>query len=197
MRTMETMLSRLSSICPLSDELAEHLQTIVQERKLQRKEYLLRAGHICRRVYFIGEGLLRCYYLKGDTEVHSWFLQEQEIALSVESFFRQHSSREFIQALEDCSLYSISYDQLQFIYRQFPEFNYIGRVLTEQYLLRWNRQLAGLRLQQAPDRFQWLCHEFPCLLQRVPAKYLASWIGISDVMMSRVKRRFYGRGEVG
>jgi len=60
-------------------------------------------------------------------------MKEGDVIVSVESFFSQKQSYESIQALEDCILYYITYDELQFVYNHFPEFNFIGRVLVEKY----------------------------------------------------------------
>jgi CRP-like cAMP-binding protein len=187
---MEFVFELLNSVHPLSTALTEHLSQVIRHRQLQRKDYLLRAGHICRHLYFIESGLLRCFYLKRETEICSWFMREGDVIVSIESFLKQQESYESIQVLEDCSLYSIGYNDLQFIYKNFPEFNFTGRVLLEKYFIQWTQQLYGLRMQQAADRYQWLLTNHPDLILRVPAKYLASWIGISDVMLSKVKNNF-------
>jgi CRP-like cAMP-binding protein len=116
-------------------------------------------------------------------------MKEGDVIVSIESFFEQKESYESIQALEDCTLYYIEYTELQNIYRQFPEFNFIGRVLTEKYYKLWAQQLHGLRMQPAADRYKWLLQNHPELILRVHAKYLASWLGITEVMLSKIKAR--------
>jgi len=130
---MKELLSYLESIYPMTDGLKQHLATILKEKELCKKSYLLKAGHVSRNIYFIGHGLIRCFYIKDDHEVSSWFMKEGDVIVSVESFFSQKQSYESIQALEDCILYYITYDELQFVYNHFPEFNFIGRVLVEKY----------------------------------------------------------------
>jgi CRP-like cAMP-binding protein len=186
---MEQLLQFLNAIHPLSPGLQEHLATVLKSREMSRKDLLLRAGHICRTIHFVEKGLLRCFYIKGDNEVCTWFMKEGDVIVSIESFFQQKESYESIQALEDCTLYYIDYSQLQSIYREFPEFNFIGRVLTEKYYTLWAQQLYALRMNQAPERYQWLLDNHPELIQRVPAKYLASWLGITEVMLSMIKGR--------
>ena len=186
---MQQLLDFLSSIHPLSPALQEHLATILKVKEPGKKDFLLKAGHICRTIHFVERGLLRCFYIKGEIEVCSWFMKEGDVIISIESFFQQKESYESIQALEDCTLYYITYAELQAVYREFPEFNFIARALTEKYYTLWAQQLYALRMNQAPERYQWLLDNHPGLILRVPAKFLASWLGITEVMLSMIKGR--------
>src|SRR5688572_24112032 len=108
---MKELLFYLESIHPMSDGLKQYLETNLKVKELPRKSYLLKAGHVSRNICFIAEGLLRCFYIKDQHEVSSWFMKEGDVIVSVESFFSQRESYESIQALEDSLLYYISYDE--------------------------------------------------------------------------------------
>src|ERR1700733_3681679 len=114
---MEEMFEFLDSITPLSTELHTHLQSILKNRLLFKKEFLLKAGQVCRNIYFISKGIVRCYYIKDEAEVCSWFMKEMDVVISIESFYRQVPANEFVQALEETELHYISYEELQYIYR--------------------------------------------------------------------------------
>lgn len=189
MHVMKPLFQLLNDIHPLSDLLARELSGQLQYMELKKKDYLLKAGRVCRNICFIEKGLLRCYYQRDAHEVTSWFMREGDVMISIESFFLQKESYESIQALEDAVLYYISYDVLQHIYRSFPEFNFIGRVLTEKYYTLWAQQLYALRMQQAGERYQWLMNHHPELVLRVPAKYIASYLGIDETTLSRIKNQ--------
>jgi len=186
---MEELLKYLESIHPMTDGLKLYLASILKVKHLPKKSYLLKAGHVCRNIYFIGEGLLRCFYIKENHEVCSWFMKERDVIASVESFFMQKESYESIETLEDCVLYYVSYDELQYLYRNFSEFNFIGRVLVEKYYMLSEQRLYSLRMQRSQDRYNFLLQHFPELILRVPAKYLASYLGITEVTMSKAKAR--------
>lgn len=186
---MEQLLQFLESIHPLSGELKIHLAGILKELKLSRKEYLLRAGSTSRRVCFINSGLLRCFYSKDGMDISSWFMKEGDVIYSVESFLTQRPSYEYIQALEETSLFYITYEELQHIYQTFPEFNFIGRSLTEKYYVLSERRLYSLRMQRSQERYDYLFENHPELILRVPAKYLASYLGITEVTFSKIKAR--------
>jgi CRP/FNR family transcriptional regulator, anaerobic regulatory protein len=184
---MEALLYFLNSIHALSDGLQNYLFEILKTKELKKKDFLLKAGHVCRNVCFIEKGLLRCFYTKGDGEVSSWFMKEGDVIISIESFYQQKESYESIQAIEDSLVYFISYTELNYIYRTFPEFNFIGRVLTEKYYTLWAEQLYALRMQQATERYKWLMDHHPELILRVPAKYIASYLGIDETTLSKIK----------
>lgn len=181
------LLCFLESMHPMSDELKQHLAATLKEKRLTKKEYLLKSDHVSRNICFIAKGLLRCFYLKDENEVSSWFMKEGDVIVSVESFFQQKASYESIQALEDCLLYFITYDELQHIYRHFPEFNFIGRVLLEKYYMLSEQRLYSLRMQRAPERYAYLLEHHPELVLRVPSKYLASYLGITGQYLSMLK----------
>lgn len=184
---MITLLRYLRSIHPLSEALRDHLEDVIKEKKLARKDYLLKAGQISGSVYFIQTGLLRSYYVKGGKEISSWFMKEGDICISVESFFTQQYGQENIQAIEDTVVNYISYEELQRIYKDFPEFNLIGRILVERCYVLNAQRTSAMWMQRAHDRYDWLSTQSPDLLQRVPAKYLASYMGITEVMLSNIK----------
>lgn len=186
---METVVALLNSIHPLSQELIAYLKRTIKTKELERKDFLLRAGHVCRQVYFVQKGLLRCFYEKDNHDVSSWFMKEGDIMISVESFYQQKSSYESIQALEDCTVDYLDYKDLQYTYRHFPEFNFVGRVLTERYYCLSEQRLYSMRMQRSQERYDYLLEHHPELVLRVPAKYLASYLGITEVTMSKVRSR--------
>lgn len=185
---MEELLQYLNFIFPLSIDLQNHLTSILNNYTFRKREFLLKEGKISDRIYFIGGGLVRCFYSQHEKEVCSWFMKERDCIISVESFYQQKPSYENIQALEDTHTYYIDYNELQFIYQNFYEFNFIGRVLTEKYYVLSEQRLYSLRMQTATERYHFLMEHYPELIQRVPSKYLASYLGIAEETLSRNKR---------
>jgi CRP-like cAMP-binding protein len=114
---------------------------------------------------------------------------ENDVAISVESFFCQSTSKEYIQALEETDLWYITYEELQDTYSKFPEFNLIGRIITENYYVLSEQRSACMRQQRAPERYRFLLENYPTLIQRVPSKYLASYLGITEVTLSIIKSK--------
>ena len=184
---METLFYLLNSIYPLSEALKEYLALNLETKEIRKKDILLKAGHVCRNIYFIESGLLRCYYIHREHEICSWFMKEGDVIASVESFFNQKESYESIQALEDSTLHYISFQKLEHIYRTYPEFNYVGRELVQKYYKLSEQRLYSLRMQRGLERFEYLKENHPELVQRVEQKYLASYLGITEQYLSMLK----------
>ncbi len=184
---MDELLAYLSSLHALSpmarEYLAEHLKTV----EVPKKKFILRQGRICYNIYFVNKGLLRCFYIKNEKEINSWFMKEGDVIVSVESFFNQRAGYENIQALEDCVMHYIDYDELQYLYNNCPEFNFVGRVLIEKYYMLSEQRLYSLRMQKGVDKYSFMMNNFPQIIQRVPSKYIASYLGITEETLSRIR----------
>jgi CRP-like cAMP-binding protein len=189
---MEEVLSFLNQIAssegwPLSAECLAHLRKIIKRTSLKQEELLLKAGQVCKNIYFIEKGLLRCFYMLRKMDVSDWFFGEMETVVSIDSFYDQKSSGDYIQAVEDCELLYITYDELMYMYRTFVEFNVVGRVLTIKYLQEWHRQARNIRMLTAAERYQYLMKTRPDLIRRVLVKHLASYLDMSKETLSRIR----------
>ena len=188
------MLEHLDSLFPLKPELIVELKQIIQYEEVKRMQVLLKPGEVSDRLYYIHKGLLHCYYefedrKKVKKEVSTWFMRERDTCVSVPSFYRRRPSYEYIQTLEDSELFSIGYQELESIYSRHIDFNFNARVLTSDYLVDWAEQLHGLRRLTAAEKYAALRDRDPQLLQRVPQKYLASFLGMRIETLSRFARK--------
>lgn len=189
----KNMFTYLGAIYPLQEGLIEELTNLAGYMELQPKKLLLKPGDVCKHLYFVHEGLLRCFYVrtnkKGeDQEVSTQFMRENDTCVSVRSFYTQTPGKEFIQALEPCKLSCILYENLEKVYRKYMDFNFNGRVLTAKYLVEWADQLENIRMLKGAERFAELLKRDPELLQRVPQKYLASYLSVTPTSLSRMLR---------
>lgn len=184
---MFQLIQQFNTIYPLPADLQQHLMNTVRTRKIGKKEQLLKFGQICGYIYFVEKGLFRCSYMKNRKEVSSWFMKEGDLIVSVESFFNQSPGYEQIEALEDAEVHYISYEELQEIYHHYKDFNFIGRVLTEKYYTLSERRAQYLRMHKASDRYRYMVDHHAEFIMRVPAVYIASYLGITPETLSRIK----------
>lgn len=171
----------------VSTDLECRLLQIAQARSLSRKEQLQATGQRCGYIHFVKNGLLRGYYEHNDKEVTSWFSREGEFATCYYSFITRGSSLEYIEALEPSSILSISYQDLQQLYIDYPETERLGRLLMEAYYIKLEHRLQSLQFNEGRRRYEHLLLHNPELLQRAPLGAIASYLGIAQETLSRIR----------
>lgn len=187
---MDELLRLLDSIAPLSEGLQTHLQGMLQRHTFKKRSYLLQAGQISNAIHFIQTGLVRCFYDNAEQEINIWFMETGNVIISVESFLRQTKSYQYIQAVEECITWSISYAELQSVYRCFPEFNLHRAVLLERYYVESEKRQRILSLNTAVERYTLLMQTQPQLVLKLPAKYVASYLNIDEAYFSKIKAKY-------
>lgn len=187
--SLESFFTHLQQVQPVSAALRAALEGVIVEESFPPRALLLEAGEVCKRVYYLSSGLARGFYRLNGEEITCWLLPEGNWMVAISSFFTQEPSEEYIEFLETTSLLSIDYAQLQALYQQFPEFNFTGRLLTERYYGEIQKHGWMLRRQTAYERFQHLRRTQPQLLDRVPRKYIASFLGMTAETMSRLRKK--------
>ncbi len=184
----DVILSLFGGIHPLSPGLADAIKQHSEIAQFKKKEHLLQLNETSKSIYFIVQGAIRTYYVDKDgNDITSWLLFEGDLAISVYSFFSQRPSFEAMEALEDCVLLALSYEKLSLLYRQFMEFNYIGRYLTEQYYIRSEAKANALRMLSAKERYLDLLDKHPEIIRRVSLGHIASFLGITQPTLSRIR----------
>ncbi len=178
-----------NSITPLPGQLVTDIEKRVVVKDYQKDEFILRAGKISSHTSWILKGLTRSYYEKDGEDITTKFLWEGAPITSIYSYYNRKPGNEHIVAMEDTTLASLHYDDMQYLYKTHPAFNVIGRVITEKYLYMLESEVYNLRKQKAEDRYQFMVKHFPDLLQRVPLKYLATYMGMNLETLSRIRAK--------
>lgn len=186
---MIDLIKLLQSIHPLSPDLISHLFKVIQVVDLPRKEFLLKAGRVCEHVYFLTDGLIRCFYEEESSAITSWFMKKGDIFVSIQSFYTQTVSNESIQAIEKSQVLTLHYKDLEYIYRNFPEFNVHGRVITEKYIVQLNMHYYLNKLKSASKRYEYFLENYGDLAHKISSKDIASFLNISEAHLSAVKSK--------
>jgi CRP-like cAMP-binding protein len=181
------LLKTLNNITILSENLQDQIELYLVEEHFPRKSMLLKEGQVSQRVYFIKRGFIRAYYHKGIREFTSWFMGEGDIIVSVYSFFSRKPSFENIEVLEDCILQSVNWDQMQNIYKNYPEFNQTGRLITEQYYIRSEERAIDLQTLTARQRYEKLILTYPDILQKASLGQIATFLSVKQETLSRIR----------
>ncbi|WP_316847906.1 Crp/Fnr family transcriptional regulator [Pedobacter psychrodurus] len=185
----QSLFAVFNAIHPLTEELKSAIVQNSHIAQVNKKTTLLSAGESSNTIYFIVSGAARVYYLdKEGKQTNTWFLFENELLISVYGFFTGQPSFEYIETLEDSTLIVVKKEKLDELYLQFMEFNLIGRKLTEYYYIRNEIQANELRMLSAKERYEQLFKRNPQLFQRVSLGHIASYLGISQETLSRIRK---------
>ena len=158
---------------------------------IERNTYLLKAGAVCNASHFVESGILRAYaYDLDGNEVTTAFFSANGYATDLLSFFKRMPAKEYIQAITNCRTWCITYEDMQASFHAVPEFREFGRLnLVNQYALLKERMLSNLQ-EPAEKRYADLIQAHPEILQQVPLKYIASYLGIADTSLSRIRNAY-------
>ena len=186
---MEQIHDILNQLSPVSKSEIEILLSLLNKETIKKDDFILKEGSIAKKLYFLITGLVYCHYTKDDKQTISWFAKDGHFFTSMYSFVSQKHSYECIQALENCDLYSISYQNLQMLYKKYPTFDKIGRLLVEQNLIEVEEKMIAIQFKTAKERYYDLLEEEPYLLQKVSLSKIASYLGIRQETLSRLRAK--------
>jgi CRP-like cAMP-binding protein len=152
-------------------------------------DHLLTEGKTCRYLYFLHQGALRGYYNLEGKEITHWFAFEDDFFTSFHSFITQQPSVENLQFIEGSIIWAISKDDLNKLLVQYHEIETLVRIAYEKYYIRLEERFVNAQFKTATERYQELLNQTPHFINRVPLGYIASYLGISQETLSRIRSR--------
>ena len=179
----------LQSLGPMTTAQAEEVADTFTEEIVTKNALLLPAGTVSDCYYFLEDGFLRAYAHDTDgNDITTGFYAAGQVVFEVSSFFTRTPSRESIQALTDCRGWSLTFAQLNGLFHARPEFREFGRaLLVRGYTALKDRMLAAVT-ETAATRYEHLIRSHPAIAQHAPLKHIASYLGITDTSLSRIRR---------
>lgn len=186
---MEQLFAHLRKYHILSPEAQTAVQSCFTQIILSKNELLLEEGKICRHLYFLEQGALRGFYNLDGKEVTYWFAFEGDFVTSFYSFTTQEPAVENIQLLEGSILWAISKETLSDLFNRFHEIERLVRIAYEKYYIRLEERFVNAQFKTAAERYEQLMQQTPHILERVPLGQIASYLGISQETLSRIRSR--------
>ncbi len=186
---MKNIIDRLNQHFEISAEVQKKLTEFIVQINPKKGTLLLQGGEICQHIYFFEKGFARGFFYKNGKEITSWFALENDVATSLYSFETQTPNFENIEILEDSTLYAISHKNLQYLYHRYAEFNLLGRRLVEKYYIELMERTLSFQFQTARERYLQLLTNRPQILQRASLGHIASYLGISQETLSRIRTK--------
>lgn len=182
------LLQHISRLTPVSAGLAGELHHRTITVDIAKGQLLHRAGAVCTRTYFITGGLLRSYYCKGEREITDGFAAEGDWLTATSSFMTGQPDHTYLQALEPSQAAALTATDLGYLFAHFPEMERFGRITLAQQFLQQATRLETLRFTSAKDKYAHFCAAYARLLPRLPLGMVATYLGIRQETLSRLRR---------
>ncbi|MDX2284942.1 MAG: Crp/Fnr family transcriptional regulator [Bacteroidia bacterium] len=174
-------------IDPTQAEL-NHILQHFRIREIKKGRFLVRSGQISKDFIFIEKGCLRVFWEKDNSEVTGWFAFEDDFFCELSSFIPQQPSAFGVQAIEDTMILYISQSDMEKLFAETPIFETFIRKFWEQVICHLVANVVSFQTETAELRYE-KALKHPKLLQRVPLKYISSYLGITPSSLSRLRRR--------
>lgn len=191
----EGVLQLMGQIAPLPQPFQQRIADQLKAETLPSKTILISPGQTARRIYYIQSGLIRSYFIDRHGKEHTTsFSTPGQLATSPSSFLLQQPAQEYLQALQQTKVLSLSYHQLQSYYADFPQGNLIGRIITERHYAMAEARSRLLRYKSPTERYLELLESHPGIEQLTTSSLIASYLGINRETLSRTRSRLLRKG---
>jgi CRP-like cAMP-binding protein len=169
----------------------ENLQPFLDcfhELRIKKGKHLLKPKQDCNYLAFIQQGSFRVYYYDiNDKEIITWFSFTEMAITDLLGLYTKGKAQFYVEALEDSIIYKISKLDLENLYKEYPIYREFGRKFAEEALVMLMQRTLSLHTKSAEERYKELL-QIPDFMQKVPLKYLASYLGVTDTSLSRIRR---------
>lgn len=187
---MKSIIDNISLHIELSDKDKELILSKIEIQQYKAKSVLLNAGEICRHSYFVNSGIVRSFNINDNIVEHvlqfaceGWWIGDMYSLLS------QKPGNLFIEVNEDAEVAILSKSNQEILYQEIPKLERFFRILTENSLVAHQERLMDNLSLSAEERFEKFCNKYPTLIQKVPQKLIASYIGVTPEFFSKMKGR--------
>ena len=177
---------------PLSEKQWQAFSEAFIYREVPKRHLLTAVGSIAREAYFINKGAGRLYFIKDGEEISANFMFEGGFITSLESFLLQIPSRQAVETLEDSELLVLSKERLDALVAQQPTFNLFNKAIAEMAFVMLQRRASSFILDSPEERYNNMLVQRPEILSRVPQHMIASYLGVTPVSLSRIRKRVSG-----
>ncbi|QBZ96764.1 hypothetical protein GS03_00244 [Flavobacterium sangjuense] len=187
---MNLILQNISKHISLTPEEELLFLSKTETKKVKAKTILQNAGHVCKEGYFVNSGLLRSFNINDNIVEHvmsfaceGWWISDMYSLLS------QKPGNLFIEVLEDAEVVVLTKENQDQLYLEIPKLERFFRILIENSLVANQERLMDNLSLTAEERFEKFCRKYPTLIQKVPQKQIASYIGVTPEFFSKMKAR--------
>ncbi|MEM1320104.1 MAG: Crp/Fnr family transcriptional regulator [Bacteroidota bacterium] len=188
MKEFQSLFSEFEGL-QLSPEDLNKAIPLIKTQTFAQGEIILQEGIVCKHLHFIQEGVIQNSLIEGQKKRAIWVFFAGEFCTALYSFYSRTPSEARIEALTDCSLLSLHYDDVQSLYDASKNWERIGRVFAERSVINVLRHKMDIQFKDARQRYEELIAKRPQLLQLLSLGQIANVLGISQETLSRIRAK--------
>lgn len=187
---MALIIQNMEKIISLTNEEKELILSKIELNHYKAKTVILHAGEICKHSYFVKSGILRSFTINDNIVEHvlqfaceGWWIGDMYSLIS------QKPGNLFIEVNEDAEVALLSKENQEELYHKIPKLERFFRILTENSLVAHQERLMDNLSLTTEERFEKFCSKYPTLIQKIPQKQIASYIGVTPEFFSKMKAK--------
>jgi hypothetical protein len=169
--TRDNLIAFIQNVLPIPEQKVEVIASHFQSMRVEKNDFFIRQGERSNRYLFLETGFMRAFTFDPDgNEVTTEFYGSRQVVFEVASFY-------------------ITFDQLQFLFHSIPEFREFGRMVLVNGFISFKMRTLAMISERAEQRYASLIKERPEVIRKAPLKYIASYLGITDTSLSRIRKK--------
>ncbi|WP_158800322.1 Crp/Fnr family transcriptional regulator [Pedobacter sp. L105] len=187
---METLINYLLQFGHLNQQQIDLIKSKGVLKELKKDEFYAKAGDIPREVIFLTEGVFRiCYYNNLGEEITKYFIDENNFVVDINSYTQRIPSSEYLHVVTDCKFVVFSREAMNDLSMTIIPWDEIISKITSKALAEKVNKISSMMPQDATERYLNFFTKFPKLANRIPLSYLASYLGITQSSLSRIRKK--------
>ena len=184
------LIESLEKHIPLSDGDKDLISKLVRERKVKKNQFVVHSGAVQKCTNFLNQGSMRTYFIDPSGQEHivqfaieGWWISD------LQSFIAQMPATFNVQAIEDCEILELSFENLEVLYERVPKMERYFRIITQRAFVAFQQRIVQNISMSAEERYQAFKEKYPKIELRIPQRLVASYLGISAEFLSKIKSR--------
>ena len=187
---IQNIFLNVSKFFILSDNDILELSNRGLERSVRRKHFILHEGDICNHISFVVKGCFKMFAVDDSGKEHIIsFFQENDWISELGSFYSEEPSKFFIEAIEPSLIIQFSRKDIYFMYEQSLNFSSLIRMMVENKFIELQKHVLQNISSSAEARYIDFLRQYPALSERIPNTYIASYIGITPELLSKIRKK--------
>jgi CRP-like cAMP-binding protein len=177
----------LTRICSISEKSKQKFCKIIFENNYPKGHNLLNLWQVDRYFHFIVKGSGRVFYLRNGQDITDYFAMDGQFIGGIESLFTKEPSHKAIELTEDSVVQSFLFSEFEALCDKYHDIEKLGRKMAIFGFLEGQKRIESIRFYSAAERYRELEKKYPGISNRIPLKHIASYLGTTQVSLSRIR----------